>query len=293
MPTKKNKKQEHTPLPGRPGVLYVIATPIGNLEDITLRAVRILGEVDVIAAEDTRHTRKLLAHLGISTPLVSYFKDKEQARSEKIIRMLLTGRQVGLVSDAGTPGISDPGAILVKAALEAGIRVIPIPGPSALTAALCVAGFPDTSFVFLGFLPSRATARRLLLNSLRQEERDLVFYESPRRLAASLAQCLEILGDRQVFWARELTKLHEELRTAQLTELAAEVAGREIKGESVLIVKGAAPVAPPPATDLTAALRWHHEQDYTLKEAVQRVSRDLGLPRSQVYQEALAIWNNR
>ena len=272
------------------GTLYVVATPIGNLEDITMRAIRILGEVDLIAAEDTRHTRKLLAHFGLSTPLKSYYKDKEKARSEKIIQALRQGRNVALVSDAGTPGISDPGSILVRSAREASVPVVPIPGPSALTTAISVAGFSNSTFIFLGFLPSRAAERRRLLSSLVHEQRDLVFFESPRRLEKTLGDCLEILGNREIFWARELTKLHEETRPTRLAELLEELGGREIKGESVVLVKGAIVTETPPE-DLTAVLAWYKEKGTSLKEAVQRVSRDLGLARSRVYQEALAIWD--
>ncbi|MCF6290414.1 MAG: 16S rRNA (cytidine(1402)-2'-O)-methyltransferase [Desulfobacterales bacterium] len=272
------------------GTLYVVATPIGNLEDITLRAIRILGEVDLIAAEDTRHTRKLLTHFGLNTPLKSYYKDKEKSRSAKIIQALLQGRNVALVSDAGTPGISDPGSILVRAARAVSVPVVPVPGPSALTTAISVAGFLNSAFVFLGFLPSRAAEQQRLLTSLVHEQRDLVFYESPRRLEKTLAACLEILGNRQIFWARELTKLHEELRPVRLVELLEELGEREIKGESVILIRGAVPQETPPE-DLAAALAWYKEKGTSLKEAVQRLSQDLGLARSRVYQEALAVWD--
>lgn len=272
------------------GVLYIVATPIGNLEDITLRALRILGEVDLIAAEDTRHTRKLLSHYSISTPLTSYFKDKEQAKSEKIITALLEGRNVALVSDAGTPGISDPGAILVNQARSSAIQVIPIPGPSALSATLSVAGCTGKGFLFLGFLPAKGSERRSLLTSCSHEPRDLVFYESPRRLRATIQDCLPIFGNRRIFWARELTKIYEELQATDLESLLQELDGREIKGESVCVLSGAAKEEKTSPADLTEALRWHRNRDLRLKEAVQLVSNTLGVSRSLVYKEALRVW---
>lgn len=274
------------------GILYVVATPIGNLEDITLRAIRILGEVDVIAAEDTRHTRKLLSHLGISKPLISYFKDKEASRSAQIIDRLMKGEDVALVSDAGTPGISDPGHIVTRMALGAGIRVVPIPGPSALTAALSVAGLEaGASLLFIGFLPSRSTARKKLLRSLMHQPHAIAFYESPRRLEASMQDCLDILGDRQIFWARELTKMHEEMQSSTLSQLTAELASRRVKGESVLIIQGEDEEEKVPEAELDDLLAWYKQNSgLSLKDAVRKVSNDLGLPRSAVYKKALAIW---
>jgi 16S rRNA (cytidine1402-2'-O)-methyltransferase len=274
------------------GILYVVATPIGNLEDITLRAIRILGEVDVIAAEDTRHTRKLLSHLGISKPLISYFKDKEASRSAQIVDRLMKGEDVALVSDAGTPGISDPGHIVTRMALGAGIRVVPIPGPSALTAALSVAGLEaGASLLFIGFLPSRSTARKKLLRSLMHQPHAIAFYESPRRLEASMQDCLDILGDRQIFWARELTKMHEEMQSSTLSQLTAELASRRVKGESVLIIQGEDEEEKVPEAELDDLLAWYKQNSgLSLKDAVRKVSNDLGLPRSAVYKKALAIW---
>ena len=274
------------------GTLYVVATPIGNLEDITLRAIRILGEVDVIAAEDTRHTRKLLSHLGIAKPLLSYFKDKETSRSVQILDRLKKGKIVALVSDAGTPAISDPGHIVTRMALGAGIRVVPIPGPSALTAALSVAGLEaGASLLFLGFLPSRSTARRKLLKSMVHQPCAIAFYESPRRLEACLQDCLAILGDRKIFWARELTKLHEEIQSSTLSRLTEELASRRVKGESVIIIQGEDKQEEVPAAELDELLSWYKQNSgLSLKDAVRKVSNDLGLPRSKVYKKALAIW---
>ena len=210
----------------------MVATPIGNLEDITLRALRILKEVDLIAAEDTRHTRKLLTHFGISTPTLSYYKEKEQERAAVIINKLHEGQNIALVSDAGTPGISDPGSILVQKAAVEKIRIEPIPGPSSLTAALSVAGISDNSFVFLGFAPSRKKQRQDLLLSLCGEKRHLVFFEAPHRLQSFLKDCYEILGDRLIFWCRELTKMHEELTRDYLSSVLAHCKDKKIKGES-------------------------------------------------------------
>ena len=174
------------------GMLYVVATPIGNLEDITLRALRILKEVDLIAAEDTRHTRQLLNHFDIHTPLVSYYREKEAERSEELVQKLLAGETIALVSDAGTPGISDPGAVLVKKAREAGVTIVPLPGPSALTAALSAAGIVDGTFLFLGFPPARKGQRQKLLSTFVEAPWALVFYESPHRIDSFLADVLEV-----------------------------------------------------------------------------------------------------
>ena len=273
------------------GTLYVVATPIGNLEDITLRAIRILGEVDVIAAEDTRHTRRLLSHLGIAKPMLSYYKDKEVRRGEQILNRLRKGENIALVSDAGTPAISDPGHIITRIALAAGIRVVPIPGPSALTAALSVAGLETGTFLFLGFLPSRSAARRRLLQSIARYPYASAFYEAPHRLPACLRNCLEILGDRRIFWGRELTKVHEEMRISTLSRLAAELATCRVKGESVIIIQGEEHREEVPPEELDELLAWYNKKtDLSLKDVVGRVADVLGLPRSAVYKKALGIW---
>ncbi len=274
------------------GTLYVVATPIGNLEDITLRAIRILKEVALVASEDTRHTRKLLSHLGISTSLVSYYKGKEASRAEPILKRLQGGDDVALVSDAGTPGISDPGALLVKKTRELGITVVPVPGPSALTAAMSVAGFEETGFHFLGFLPSRAAERRKFLKSLTSEKNLLIFYESPQRIVATLEDCLAILGDRRLSVAREITKLYEEFLCGSLAEAVASFKGRDkVRGEFVVIVEGGGEDEEPTAADLDALLVWYRDNsELSLKDASKRISKDLGLSRSQVYQKALGVW---
>lgn len=276
-----------------PGVLYVVATPIGNLEDITLRAIRILGEVGLIAAEDTRHTRKLLASLDIHTDLVSYYKGQEFSRARQVIEKLLHGMDVALVSDAGTPAVSDPGAILIRQAISEGIRVVPIPGASALTAAVSVAGLEEGGFLFVGFLPGKKGERRRLLRSLIGAAHPLIFYESPRRIIKSLQECLEVFGDRPVFLGRELTKLHEELFHAHLAEVIDDLEARpRIKGEFVVIVGVAAPENEGPAGgELEDILVWYRDQsDLSMRDACRKIATDLGLSRSEVYTRALEIW---
>src|SRR6266404_419101 len=203
-----------------PGTLYVVSTPIGNLEDITHRAIRVLGEVDLIACEDTRHTRKLLDRYGITTKTISYHEHNEQERSQELIDLLAGGTNLAVVSDAGTPGISDPGFRLVRLAIARELSVVPVPGPSALITALVASGLPTDEFFFGGFLPARSGARQARLKALRSIPSTLIFYEAPHRLAATLSDAYEILGERQAVVARELTKLHEEIRHGLLGELA-------------------------------------------------------------------------
>jgi len=221
------------------GRLFVVATPIGNLEDITLRALRVLGEVAAIACEDTRQTLKLLNRYGIRKPLISYYQPREGQRVPEIVRMLKDGRDVALVSDAGTPGISDPGFPLIRAALKEGIPVIPIPGPAAVTAALSAAGLPTHRFLFAGFPPPKTTGLKKSLQALSREEATLVFYLPTRRIPEFMAAVLEIMGDRRIVVARELTKVHEEFLRGQAGELAAALAGKALKGEATVLVEGA------------------------------------------------------
>ena len=194
-----------------PGTLFIVATPIGNLEDITPRALRVLGEVDLIACEDTRHTRALLNRFGIKAKTISYHEHNERERAEELCEFLEAGSNIAIVSDAGTPLISDPGFRIVSAATKRGIQVIPIPGPAAFVAALIASGLPTDQFFFAGFLPARATARRAMLEELRAISATLVFYEAPHRIARTLKDALNVLGDRTAAVARELTKLHEEI----------------------------------------------------------------------------------
>ncbi len=220
------------------GTLYIVASPIGNLEDVTLRALRVLKEVDLIAAEDTRHTKKLLVHYGIATPLTSYHQHNEKAKSVSLVQRLNSGCRIALISDAGTPILSDPGFLLVQEAIRAGISVIPIPGPSALTTVLGASGLPTDRFAFEGFLPARKSQRREKLRGLREEKRTLVFYEVPHRVKESLQDLLEVLGEREMVLGREMTKLHEEFIRGSVSELAAQAKVKEWRGEMTLVVEG-------------------------------------------------------
>jgi 16S rRNA (cytidine1402-2'-O)-methyltransferase len=221
------------------GVLYLVATPIGNLEDITLRALRTLREVDVIAAEDTRVTLKLLSHYGISKPLVSYHRHSKPGALQRILSLLREGKNVALVCDAGTPGISDPGEEVVRACVREGLQVAAIPGPSALISALSVAGLPTSGFVFTGFLPRRASERRRAIAELAGERRTLVFFEAPHRLLACLKDMIQALGDRQAVAARELTKKFEEMIRGPLSSISKHFEATKPRGEIIIIVAGA------------------------------------------------------
>jgi 16S rRNA (cytidine1402-2'-O)-methyltransferase len=218
------------------GCLYLVGTPIGNLEDITLRALRILREADQIAAEDTRHTQKLLQHYEISRPLVSYHEHNEMTRAPQLLIALEQGAKVALVSDAGTPLVSDPGHRLVALCLRHQIPVVPVPGPSALLAALSASGLPNEEFLFVGFLPQRSGERRRALERLRIEDRTIIFYEAPHRITECVADAREILGDRPACLAREVTKLHEEFRRGNLSVIASSLQERPARGEMTLLI---------------------------------------------------------
>jgi len=220
------------------GILYIVSTPIGNREDITLRALRILEEVNLIAAEDTRHTSLLLRHFGIQTSLTSYFEGNEFRKKELILSKLKQGDRIALVSDAGTPGISDPGFRLIQAAIENQIPVVPIPGPSAVIAALSVSGLPTDAFLFKGFLPHKSKKRRDWLKQLEEVRETLIFYESPHRLFETLNDILEILGDREMVLTRELTKVYEEVIRGKVREIKNQIGDRKLKGEITLVISG-------------------------------------------------------
>jgi len=225
-------------IPSIKGTLYIVSTPIGNREDITLRALRILKEVDLIAAEDTRHTLHLLKHFGIQTPLTSYFEGNELRKKEFILSKLKQGDQIALVSDAGTPGISDPGFRLIQTAIENQILIVPIPGPSAAITALSVSGLPTDAFLFKGFLPHKSKKRRDLLEALREVRETLIVYESPHRLVESLEDILVVLGDREIVLTRELTKLYEEILRGKVSEIKTQIGERKLKGEITLVISG-------------------------------------------------------
>jgi 16S rRNA (cytidine1402-2'-O)-methyltransferase len=270
-----------------PGTLYVVATPLGNLEDVTLRALRVLREADLVACEDTRRTAVLLRAHGIATPTTSYFEHNERGKGERILAALRGGRDIALVSDAGTPGISDPGYRLVRDARAEGIPVLPVPGPSAAVAALSVSGLPTDRFLFVGFLPARAGARRQALAALAGGRETLVVYESPVRVVGSLEDMREILGDREAFLCREATKLHEEYARGRLSDLRARLASRPgVKGEVVLVIAGAKEAAPP-AEDAETLFARLVAEGRTRRQAVKETARALGLPARDVYRRVL------
>jgi 16S rRNA (cytidine1402-2'-O)-methyltransferase len=273
------------------GTLYIVATPIGNLEDITLRALRILKEVDLIAAEDTRHTRNLLNHFGIATPLISYYREKEAERSEEILLHLQEGKNIALVSDAGTPAISDPGAVVVRQVHDHGLTVVPLPGPSALTTALSASGITSAGFLFLGFLPAKSGQRCKILATIVDCQYPVVFYESPHRIDTFLADAIEILGDRQAFWARELTKSFEDLQSGSLGDLLARSRQGRNRGEFVVVIcPGSREEAK--GQTLEELILWYRDNSaLSLKDVSRRLATDLGVSRSQIYQQALTLWN--
>jgi 16S rRNA (cytidine1402-2'-O)-methyltransferase len=272
------------------GVLYVVATPIGNLEDVTLRALRVLREVDLIAAEDTRRTRVLLERYGIARPITSYYDAVERARAPALVTRLVAGASVALVADAGTPRIADPGHHLVRAALAAGVPVVPIPGPSAVTALVSVAGFPADRFVFEGFLPARAAARATRLAALADEPRAIVFFEAARRLGPFLAAAETAFGDREAIIGRELTKRHEEIRQGRLSALRAALPGTGVRGEVTVLIAGADERVPiVAADDLEAHIRAARAAGKGLREVSAELAARTGLSRREVYRRALAL----
>jgi 16S rRNA (cytidine1402-2'-O)-methyltransferase len=270
-----------------PGRLYIVATPIGNLEDITYRAVRVLGEADLIACEDTRQTRKLLDHYGISKPTISYHEHNEQERSAELAERLRAGETVALVSDAGVPLISDPGYRLVRAALEAGIPVEPVPGPSAVLAALSASGLATDSFHFGGFLPAKPGQRARVLEALAEETATLVFYEAPHRILEALESVEQVLGPRPIVVARELTKIHEEFVRGTVVEVRAELAARDtVKGEITLLI-GKAVEPPPDTTPLEEAVADLVRAGTPRMDAIKQVARKRGLSKRDVYDQLL------
>lgn len=278
--------------PHKKGRLYLVATPIGNLEDITVRALRLLGEADLVACEDTRQTAKLLHHYAIDKPTLSYHQHNEAARTEQILQRLEGGAQVVLVSDAGTPVISDPGLRLVSLCIAKQIPVIPLPGPSAVIAALAASGLPAEEFLFVGFLPSRSTARRNALKDLAKENRTLALYEAPHRLADTLSDALEILGRRQAVIAREMTKIHEEFLRGDLAELLVRIQRQPVRGEITLLI------APPvPGTENEphlSATPLHERVEQIMRErqidrkaALKLAARERGLTKREAYKQLI------
>ena len=273
-----------------PGTLFLVATPIGNLSDITHRALQVLKDVDLIACEDTRHTHKLLSHYGIGTKTISYHEHNEQQRTAQLIDMLRQGSNIAVVSDAGTPSISDPGFRLVRSAIENDVTVVPVPGPSALISALVAAGLPTDEFFFGGFLPARSNARRARLNELRSVPGTLIFYEAPHRLAATLKDAHEILGEREAVVARELTKVHEEIKRGRLSKLASDYADeKDTRGEIVLLIDrnvlGSAPVE---AVSIAALVDQFEQEGMDHRAALKKAARELGLSRAEAYRRLVS-----
>jgi 16S rRNA (cytidine1402-2'-O)-methyltransferase len=282
---------------GPQGTLYVVGTPIGNLDDLSPRAVEAFASSDLIACEDTRRTRILLSRHDLATRMLSYHAFNEGRRLPDLLQVLDRGGRISLVCDGGTPGISDPGALLVRAAREAGHRVVPIPGASAITTLVSASGLDPGPFTFVGFLPHRKGERRRALQALRAEPRPLLFFESPRRLMAALADALEILGDREVCLGREMTKLHEELLSGTISTLIAAFEGREVRGEIAFLLAGATreisaspiPSGREAAADESPARRVRRliESGVDRKEALRQVARETGLSRRDLYRRVL------
>jgi 16S rRNA (cytidine1402-2'-O)-methyltransferase len=274
------------------GTLYVVSTPIGNLEDITHRAVRVLSEVDVIACEDTRHTHTLLNHYGIKAKTVSYHEHNERERAAELLESLASGSDVAIVSDAGTPGISDPGFRIVRLALEHGVPVVPVPGPTALISALVASGLPGDEFFFAGFLPARSGQRRTRLMELSSIPSTLVFYEAPHRIAESLRDAREILGEREAVIARELTKLHEEILHGRLSELAQRFStAEEGRGEMVLlidrkVIEGATQESY--ASEISPVVAILEAEGVDARSALKKAARKLGISRDEAYRRLTA-----
>lgn len=273
----------------RVGTLYLVATPIGNLEDITLRALRVLGEVELIGAEDTRHTRKLLDRYQIDTPVVSYHEHNKQARLDRMLQALSAG-DVALVSDAGTPGLSDPGYELVRAAVSSGHRVVPVPGPSAPIAALVASGLPTDAFVFLGYLPRRTAERRQLLERLARESRTMLAFEAPHRLQATLQDLEDAFGPgRPMAVARELTKVHEEIYRGDVQQARAHFESEAPRGEFTLVLGGAQPEEAWDEPSVRAALAANLRSGMSRTDAARAVAGEAGWPRRKVYRLAMEL----
>jgi len=276
----------------RRGYLYLVATPIGNLEDITLRALRILKEVDQIACEDTRHTQKLLTHFDIHRPLVSYHEHNELTRAPELVLAMEQGASIALVSDAGMPLVSDPGHRLVSLCIRHHISVVPIPGPSALLTALSASGLPNEEFVFLGFLPARTGERQRALERLRIEDRTLIFYEAPHRIAETVAAALEILGDRPACLAREVTKLHEEFRRGKLSGIRESLEAYPAKGEITLLIGAPEPGEAGARFDTAQSLAARvdeliHQAKLDRREALKLAAKERGITKRDAYKQLL------
>ena len=278
------------------GILYICGTPIGNLEDITLRALKILKEVNLIAAEDTRHTLKLLNHYQINTKITSYYEYNKFKKAPYLVEILKNGQDIALVSDAGMPGISDPGYVLIDLALKDNIKIIPVPGVSALITALVVSGLPTDKFVFEGFLPRKIKERKRCFKSIENEERTIIFYEAPHRLKRALKDMLEILGDRRVVLARELTKMYEEIIRGKLSQILSKIGSKEIKGEITLIVQGGikkkendSMVFLKNECIMQEYLKKLKNQGYSNKDITKIAQEKLNIPKNLIYKKLLQM----
>jgi len=270
------------------GILYIISTPIGNLEDITLRALRVLKEVDVIAAEDTRHSLKLLNHYSISKPLISYWGEKEKVKAEETLEMLNSGKTVALITDAGTPGISDPGNILIRKAIEEGIRVIPIPGPTAVIAALSISGFSTDAFIFRGFLPIKVSQRLRELKGLSLDPRTIVLYEAPHRIIETLADIRETFADRRVVVIKEITKFYEEAFRGTATVILELLESSKIAGEYVIVLEGRPVEKLNTTEDALTEVKTLMKRGLRRKEAVKKIAEEYGISKKELYDKSLS-----
>jgi len=273
------------------GKLFIVSTPIGNLEDISQRALRILKEVDLIACEDTRTTKKLLSHYQVKKPLTSYHEHNEVKKAQKLLKHLESGKNLALVSDAGTPGISDPGYRIVKLASDNGIDVISVPGSTASIAALSISGLPTSSFAFFGFPPKTKSKKRDFFKEFQEVTHTLVFYESPRRVLDTLKHLLEILGDREISVSRELTKIFEETTRGKTSKVIDRLQERtELKGEFTIVVEGNKNKGKYSIENLEKRLRFYREEGLSLKDTVERLTNNSKIPKNRIYREALRIW---
>ncbi|MDQ7786578.1 MAG: 16S rRNA (cytidine(1402)-2'-O)-methyltransferase [Thermodesulfovibrionales bacterium] len=269
------------------GTLFIVSTPIGNLEDITFRALRVLREVDFIAAEDTRHSLKLLTHYGIKKPMISYWSGKEKVRAEEIIDKLLSGHSVALISDAGTPGISDPGRVVVKKAIEERIHIVPVPGPSACITALSVSGLPTDNFTFIGFLPPKNTQRQKILRELVFEAGTLIFYEAPHRLLEALTDMDQIFTERAAAVVKELTKIHEEIFRGTLSDIMHQLEKTVLMGEYVILVEGRKSGRKTAGDDAVEEVLSLMKKGLKRKEAARRIAEAYGLSKKELYDKSL------
>jgi len=269
------------------GTLYIVSTPIGNLEDVTLRALRVLKEVDLIAAEDTRHSLKFLNHFSIKKPLISYWGEKEKVKSDETLQRLQDGQSVALISDAGTPGISDPGTLLIRKAIEKGISVVPVPGPSAVITALSLSGFSTDEFAFIGFLPVKHMQRRKMLERLSLEQRTLVFYEAPHRILDTIADFAEIMGDRNSVVIKELTKFYEEVLRGTVSDVLGRLEQSTIAGEYVIVLEGRPETETLNMDDALAEVRELMRKGLGRKDSVKRIASAYGLSKKELYDQSL------